>query len=201
VSRIVAVSPLLGDAAFSAGGTVHRHARHGHELVIVTVFTATSPLRAPDDEAAKVLNAAGAIHLALDEAAARGYDDPFTGVRDDDDAPRVAAAVLTVALGQLEADLVLGPAAIDSHVDRVIVDRVLEDLALPRLRWLEQPYAMRHPDAVPEGERVAVPLDPPDLAAKLDACTLYPERVEAEFGDEQRLRTQLTTEAELFVRR
>ena len=37
--RVVAVSPHLDDAVFSAGGTLARLAAAGHEVTVVTVFT------------------------------------------------------------------------------------------------------------------------------------------------------------------
>lgn len=175
MSRIVAVSPHLDDAVFSCGGALAVQAAQGHEVVVLTVFTASVPepqgfalacqtdkgippevdymalRRAEDQAAVAALGLAGAVHAGLPEAPHRGYGSPdalFAGVREDDDAIGTATAVLGAAFAQLQPDLLLAPLGVGSHVDHVVVDRALDALgAHGRLRWVDLPYAMRDPGA------------------------------------------------------
>lgn len=191
MSRIVAISPTPGDAVLSAGGTLHRHARGGHEVVLVTVFGGgdeeLAELRRSEDRiAAAHLGLEGPIHLAVGEV--------------DDDAQRVVRAVLSVALEQLEADLVLASSGNGGEIEALIVDAVLRDLGVARLRWLDQPHTQRPGARIPEGERVAVPLQDEDVAAKLNGVGLYVSRLEALFGTPTVMRAQMTADAEYFLR-
>jgi LmbE family N-acetylglucosaminyl deacetylase len=185
VTTIVAVAPTLSDAVQSAGATLARHAADGHPVVVVSVFSRDGD---PDDAAAAAaLGLAGVVHLALDPAPARGYADgrEHDGLREGDDAPKVAASVLAVALGRITPDLILAPLGLTGHVDHLVVERALDELALPRLRWLDLPYALRRTPGAPlgAGELVAVPADATHLAAKFAASASYagaePERLEA----------------------
>ena len=174
-TTIVAVTPTLSDAVQSAGATLHRHAADGHPVVVVSVFSHDG---GPEDAAAaQALGLAGVVHLALDPAAARGYPDDraHDGLRHGDDAPKVAASVLALALGRLEPDLILAPLGLTGHVDHLVVEQALDELELPRLRWLDLPYALRRTAGAPlgAGEVVAVPASEPHLAAKLDAAAAY----------------------------
>lgn len=191
MSRIVAISPTPGDAVFSAGGTLHRHVRGGHEVVLVTVFAAgegeLAELRRDEDaSAAARLGVAGPVRLAVGEP--------------DDDSARVVRAVLSVALEQLEADLLLAPAAIGDRVEALTVDAVLRELGVPRLRWLDQPYSQRPGARVPDGDRVAVPLEEDDVTAKLEAVGHYASHLEELFGSPGVMKAQLGGDAEMFVR-
>src|SRR3954462_13237353 len=126
VTTIVAVAPRLSDAVQSAGATLARHAAEGHPVVVVSVFTRDGD--AQDTAAAAALGLSGVVHLAADEADARGYEGghgPHDGLRSGDDAPKVVAAVLAIALGRLEADLVLAPLGLTGHVDHLVVERAL----------------------------------------------------------------------------
>jgi hypothetical protein len=175
VTTIVAVAPTLSDAVQSAGATLHRHAADGHPVVVVSVFSRDGD---PDDAAAAAaLGLAGVVHLALDPARERGYAEgrEHDGLREGDDAPKVAASVLAVALGRLGPDLILAPLGLTGHVDHVVVERALDELELPRLRWLDLPYALRRTPGAPlgAGELVAVPAGDAHLAAKLTASSSY----------------------------
>jgi hypothetical protein len=175
VTTIVAVAPTLSDAVQSAGATLHRHATDGHPVVVVSVFTRDG---AEDDQtAAQALGLAGVVHLALDPAPGRGYADDraHDGLRPDDDAPKVAASILALALGRLHPDLILAPLGLTGHVDHLVVQQALDELELPRLRWLDLPYALRRTAGAPlgAGEVVAVPASEPHLAAKLNAASAY----------------------------
>jgi LmbE family N-acetylglucosaminyl deacetylase len=175
MTTIVAVAPTLADAVQSAGATLARHAAEGHPVLVVSVFTTDGD---PDDAtAAAALGLAGVVHLALDPAARRGYADgrEHDGLRAQDDAPKVAASVMAIALGRIEPDLILAPLGLTGHVDHVVVERALDELELPRLRWLDLPYALRRTPGAPlgPGELVVVPASEEHLAAKLAAAAPY----------------------------
>lgn len=175
MSTIVAVAPTLADAVQSAGATLARHAAEGHPTVVVSVFTRDGD---PDDAtAAAALGLAGVVHLAVDPAAQRGYapDRQHDGLQEGDDTPKVAASTLAIALGRLHPDLILAPLGLTGHVDHVVVERALDELDLPRLRWLDLPYALRRTPGAPlgAGEVVAVPAAEQHLAAKLAAAAPY----------------------------
>ncbi len=180
MTTIVAVAPTLSDAVQSAGATLARHAAEGHPVVAVSVFTRDGD---PDDTAAAAaLGLAGVVHLSLDPAAQRGYPEgrEHDGVREGDDAPKVAASVMAIALGRLEPDLILAPLGLTGHVDHVVVELALDELALPRLRWLDLPYALRRTPGAPlgAGEVVAVPASERTMAAKLAAAAPYDAELE-----------------------
>jgi LmbE family N-acetylglucosaminyl deacetylase len=173
VTTIVAVAPTLSDAVQSAGATLARHAADGQPVVVISVFTRDGD--AADAAAAEALGLAGVVHLAVDPATARGYDEAHDGLRAGDDAPKIAASVLAIALGRLEPDLLLAPLGLTGHVDHLVVERALDDLDLPRLRWVDLPYALRRTPGAPlgAGEVVAVPAGDDHLAAKLAASASY----------------------------
>jgi hypothetical protein len=180
VTTIVAVAPTLADAVQSAGATLHRHATEGHPVIVVSVFSRDGD---PDDAAAAAaLELAGVVHLALDPATERGYPPGrvHDGLREGDDAPKVAASVLAVALGRIAPDLILAPLGLTGHVDHLVLEHALDELELPRLRWLDLPYALRRTPGAPlgAGELVLVPAGERHLAAKLAAAAAYDAELE-----------------------
>lgn len=192
MTTIVAVAPTLSDAVQSAGATLHRHAAEGHPVVVVSVFTRDGD---PDAAAAaRALGLSGVVHLALEPAAQRGYEHlaAHDGFRaGDEDTAKVAASVLAIALGKLEPDLILAPLGLTGHVDHLVVERALDELELPRLRWLDLPYALRRTPGAPlgAGEVVAVPASDAALAAKAEAAQLLG-------GDATRLTEHAAAEGE-----
>jgi LmbE family N-acetylglucosaminyl deacetylase len=140
--RVLAVSPHLDDAAFSAGATLQTLIAHGHAVTLVTAFTASvahpsafalscqatlgvppgvdlmAMRRVEDMEAAARLGVQRLVHLPFPEAQYRGYDSEaaLTGpLRDDDDG---LAADVRAALDVLGSyDLILAPRALGDHVD------------------------------------------------------------------------------------
>jgi LmbE family N-acetylglucosaminyl deacetylase len=206
VSTIVAVAPSLSDAVQSAGATLARHAAEGHPVVVISVFTRDGD--PADAAAAEALGLAGVVHLAVDPASRRGYEGPnaeHDGLRAGDDTPKVAASVLAIALGRLEPDLVLAPLGLTGHVDHLVIERALDDLRLPRLRWVDLPYALRRTPGAPlgAGEVVAVPADEDHLAAKLTACAGYGAELErlAEHATSEGERLGAGGPVELLLRR
>jgi hypothetical protein len=205
VTTIVAVSPTLSDAVQSAGAALHRHASEGHPVVVVSVFSRDGD---PDDGvAAEALGLTGVVHLAVDPATERGYaiDRVHDGLAADDDAPKVAASVLAVALGRIEPDLILAPLGLTGHVDHLVVERALDELELPRLRWLDLPYALRRTPGAPlgAGELVLVPAEDHHLAAKLAAAAPYGAELErlAEHAVAEGARLGAGGPVEVLVRR
>ncbi|MFC5137270.1 PIG-L deacetylase family protein [Actinomycetospora rhizophila] len=209
--RVVAVSPHLDDAVFSAGGTLARLAAAGHDVVVATVFTGSvaaptgfalacqtdkglapdvdyMALRRAEDDAALARLGVRGEHLGLLEAPHRGYDSPaalFAGRRADDDvAGAVGDAIRTRVAG---ADLVLAPQAVGDHVDHQVVTAVVAGLADPDRTafWRDTPYAVRHPDATgaPEVTGTGIAVDVTgELDAKGDAARAYATQVGFQFG-------------------
>lgn len=184
MARVVAVSPTLADAAQSVGGTLAQHAAAGHEVVLVLVFQGTEPA-GQRERARTALGLAGVVTIDLPSAADRGYDggvgrDGYDGLGDDDEDTQIAAgAGLAVALSNLDPTLVLSPMGLSGHVDARILNDALDALDVPRLRWLDLPYALHRTPGAPlgAGEVVAVPIGE-HLDAKLAACALVDATVE-----------------------
>jgi LmbE family N-acetylglucosaminyl deacetylase len=147
--HVLAVSPHLDDAAFSAGATLATLAAQGHRVTLVTAFTASVPhpsrfalecqaelgvppgvdlmamRRVEDMEAAARLGVQRLVHLPFPEAQYRGYDsdEALMGpLREDDDVAEDLRAALDV-LG--DHDLILAPLALGDHVDHRQLRRAL----------------------------------------------------------------------------
>lgn len=222
--RVLAVSPHLDDAAFSVGGTLAALAATGHQVTVVTCFTASVPdpdgfalacqldkglpadvdylaLRRAEDAAAMAVLGATAVHLGLLEAPHRGYTcaaDLFAGVHDGDDAWRS----LTAALARFDADLWLAPQALGGHVDHLQVLRAVAGLDRPVLWWRDSPYVLRDPAAVP-GPGLPDGLTevrlPQDLDRRADACACYPTQLGFQFGGVEEMRAALTGLPEVLL--
>jgi LmbE family N-acetylglucosaminyl deacetylase len=203
VSRILAVTPRLSDAVQSCGATLARHAAEGHVVVVASVFSTDGD--PADGLAAAALGLAGVVHLAVDDAAARGYEglDRHDGLRADDDTAKIAGAGLAVALARLEPDLVLAPLGLSGDVDHEVVDRALDELGVGRLRWLDLPFALRRTPGAPLGGEVVVVPTGEHLAAKLEAAALFGADVERleRHAREEGERTGAGGPVELLVRR
>ena len=205
--RVLAVSPHLDDAAFSVGGTLAGLADAGHEVVVVTCFTATVPsptgfalacqtdkglppdadymaLRREEDRAAQAVLGSTPVHLPLPEAPHRGYDSApalFAGVRPDDDVEEA----LLAALSALEADVRLGPQALGGHADHVVVHRALRRLGVPTAWWRDVPYLLRDPAAEPPEPLPAGLVDvalPVDEDRRAQAAAQYTTQLGFQFG-------------------
>jgi LmbE family N-acetylglucosaminyl deacetylase len=221
---VVAVSPHLDDAAFSVGGTLAALADAGHEVTVVTCFTASVPdpagfalacqldkglpadvdymaLRRAEDAAAMAVLGAGSLHLDLPEAPHRGYTgapDLFAGVHDGDDVWRPVRA----ALADVPGDLWLAPQALGAHVDHLQVLRAVATPDRPVLWWRDSPYVLREPDAVPGPDLPAglAPLElPQDLPRRADACACYATQLGFQFGGPERMRAALAGLPEVLL--
>ena len=214
--RVVAVSPHLDDAVFSAGASLARLAAAGHHVTVVTCFTASVPdptgfalacqtdkglapdvdymaLRRDEDRAATAVVGAVPVHLPLREAPHRGYESApalFAGVRPDD----VVWQDVLSALRAHDADLWLGPQGLGAHVDHLQVVRALAALGRPTLWWRDAPYALKAPAAAPSPD---LPLGltpvalPEDRARRGDACARYATQLGFQFGGEAGMRAAL----------
>ena len=214
--RVVAVSPHLDDAAFSVGGTLAVLADAGHEVIVVTCFTASVPgptgfalacqldkglpagvdymaLRRDEDAAAMAVLGAAPMHLDLPEAPHRGYTsapDLFAGVHDGDDVWRSVRE----RLADVPGDLWLAPQALGAHVDHLQVLRAVAGTGRPVLWWRDSPYVLREPGAAPGPDLPGglTPLElPQDLGRRADACACYATQLGFQFGGPDRMRAAL----------
>jgi LmbE family N-acetylglucosaminyl deacetylase len=222
--RVTAVSPHLDDAAFSAGGTLAALADAGHEVTVVTCFTATVPdprgfalacqldkglpadadymaLRREEDAAAMAVLGATPLHLGLPEAPHRGYTsapDLFAGVHDGDEVWRDVRA----ALADVPGELWLAPQALGSHVDHLQVLRAVAGTGRPVLWWRDSPYVLREPGAAPGPDLPAglAPLElPQDLGRRADACACYTTQLGFQFGGVEQMRAALAGLPEVLL--
>ena len=222
--RVVAVSPHLDDAAFSVGGTLAVLADAGHEVTVVTCFTASVPgptgfalacqldkglpagvdymaLRRDEDAAAMAVLGAAPLHLDLPEAPHRGYTsapDLFAGVHDGDDAWRSVRE----RLADVPGDLWLAPQALGAHVDHLQVLRAVAGTGRPVLWWRDSPYVLREPGAVPGPDLPGglTPLElPQDLGRRADACACYATQLGFQFGGADAMRAALAGLPEVLL--
>ena len=205
--RILAVSPHLDDAIFSAGGTLASMAKRGAEVLVVTCFagnvrqpsgfalacqldkgiereTDYMALRRAEDVAACEMIGARAQHLMFLEAPHRGY-----GSAEALFGPRLAidnigsevSTRLAQTIAEFRPDLVLGPLAVGGHVDHLIVRDALRSLvtAARLCEWEDYPYAMRE-DPAPAIKRHA--LEESALERKISAMLCYRSQLGFQFG-------------------
>lgn len=208
--KLLAVSPHLDDAAFSAGGMLALRARQGWAVTIATCFTGNVPhptgfalacqldkglpadidymaLRRAEDLAACVVLDARAVHLPFLEAPHRGYDSApalFAARRADDRTADHLAPALAALLDKIEPDLILGPLCLGDHVDHHLVREALVTVARgrPLLLWEDWPYADRPAVTRPTDPALVVPLDDALRAARTAACATYKSQLGFQFG-------------------
>ena len=216
--KLLAVSPHLDDAAFSAGGTLAQRAAAGWEVTVVTCFTGNVPqpqgfalacqldkglsadidymaLRRQEDRDACDALGATAIHLPFLEAPHRGYasaPELFATRRPDDDMVARLAPALATLLADHRPDMIFGPLCLGDHVDHHIVRDALVSVAgaRPLLLWEDWPYADRVTGARAAPASVE-PLDAHGRAARLAACLSYRTQLGFQFGGADALRSRL----------
>ena len=205
--KLVAVSPHLDDAAFSAGGALANYVRDGGEVTIVTCFTGIvdrpegfalacqldkglsaeidyMALRRREDERACAVIGATPVHLSFLEAPHRGYRSApelfgprLPGDEIVDDLAPALAPLLR------DAVLVLGPLGIGAHVDHLIVREALERVADPErlFLWEDWPYLDRA-DRVPSDPDWIVDLDVELIRKRIAMCAAYESQLGFQFG-------------------
>jgi LmbE family N-acetylglucosaminyl deacetylase len=207
--KLLAISPHLDDAAFSAGGLLAARADEGWRVTVATCFTgniahptgfalacqldkglpATADymaLRRAEDVAACAALGVEPVHLPFLEAPHRGYasaSELFAGARADDDIVDRLAPALAALIDEHTPDLILGPLCLGDHVDhhavRTALVRVVGDRAL--LLWEDWPYADRA-ERIAAAPALVHPLTPVTRARRIAACGAYATQLGFQFG-------------------
>lgn len=207
--KLLAISPHLDDAAFSAGGLLAARAAAGWAVTVATCFTGNvahptgfalacqrdkglpadvdyMALRRAEDLAACAELGAEAIHLPFLEAPHRGYASApalFAARRPDDEMVERLAPALAALLDAVKPDLILGPLCLGDHVDHHVVREALARAIgdRPLLLWEDWPYADRlgAMDATPA---LIEPLTPATRARRVAACAAYTTQLGFQFG-------------------
>lgn len=219
---LLAISPHLDDAIFSAGSTIARASRRGWRTVIATVFTGNvsqpkgfalacqldkglgpdvdyMALRREEDLAACALVGAEAIHLPYLEAPHRGYEDApalFGAVHADDEAITTVARGLADLIAAVSPTRILAPFGLGGHVDHLIVRDAVHLAAAARAvyLWEDWPYLER----VAAHNRTAarfVRSDAELQAVKLAACAAYETQLGFQFGGKPQLAELLSKQS------
>lgn len=205
MKTLLAISPHLDDAMFSAGAYLARRASEGCQVVIVTCFTTSVPdpqgfalacqldkglaadvdymaLRRDEDRAACALVGCQPVHLPFAEAPHRGYEDAaalFGQRLPSDTVAGPLSDAIAALVRSLGPDVILGPAAIGGHVDHVIVRSIIEKVEFSdKIFWADLPYAARA--QFDRGGFTAERCDPM-LPAKLAACRCYASQLAFQF--------------------
>ncbi|WP_338501778.1 PIG-L family deacetylase [Sphingomonas kaistensis] len=218
MTTLLALSPHLDDAVFSAGATLFRAARRGWRVVVATIFTGNvaqptgfalacqldkglaadvdyMALRREEDKKACARLGAEALHLPLLEAPHRGYDSApalFGDVTADDSAKTEVSDAIAALIADLRPDILLAPLGIGGHVDHLIVRDAVAALGNPptTMLWEDWPYLDRS-YLPPRDQALVVPANSAARAAKLSACAAYATQLGFQFGGAAALRDRL----------
>ncbi|WP_279349338.1 PIG-L deacetylase family protein [Erythrobacter litoralis] len=212
MNRILAISPHLDDAAFSAGGYLASRERAGDEVTILTCFTGNveqpegfalacqldkglgpdvdyMALRRAEDEAACAVIGAKPIHLPFLEAPHRGYDSApalFAGSHEDDDIVERLRTAIAEQVEELQPDAVLGPLCIGDHVDHHAVREAMVDLP-GVLLWEDWPYLDRSEYTPSSPPAFVHELSDYDRIQRLAMCRCFASQLGFQFGGEDAL--------------
>ncbi|MXO86530.1 PIG-L family deacetylase [Altererythrobacter aurantiacus] len=227
MTRVLAISPHLDDAVFSAGGCLYCHSEAGDAVAVATCFTGNTAeprgfalacqldkglgpeidymaLRRAEDQAACAILNVKAIHLDFLEAPHRGYESAealFDGRLLTDDVVMPLVKELAALVASYRPDLVYGPIGIGGHVDHLVVREALEAISTNQtlILWEDYPYAQKEKKAPPCVHRVA--LDEEAHARKLEATLAYESQIGFQFGGVEAARNALSSwRHEGFVR-
>jgi LmbE family N-acetylglucosaminyl deacetylase len=205
--KLLAVSPHLDDAVFSAGGLIAARVGAGWQAVVATCFSGSvahptgfalacqldkglgpeidyMALRRAEDEAACRELGASVRHLPFLEAPHRGYESApalFAGRLAGDDMVERLAPALVDLIARERPDLILGPLCLGNHVDHHIVHDALARVAPDALLWEDWPYADRAPP-VAQTPALVEPLTPVTCARRVAACAAYRSQLGFQFG-------------------
>lgn len=217
MTHILAVSPHLDDAVFSAGGTLARHVVKGDTVTVLTCFTGNverpdgfalacqldkglgpdvdyMALRRAEDMAACAEIGADGLHWPFLEAPHRGYTNAGALFEDrlpDDAIVEPLTDALSELLGRLAPDRIYGPWGVGRHVDHVAVREALERVtdAAKVIWWEDYPYAMQA-DAAP-ADIVRFAIEGKDAERKLAAVLQYESQLGFQFGGAEKAREAL----------
>ena len=214
--RVLAVSPHLDDAVFSAGATLSAHARAGDAVTVLTCLTGNvdkprgfalacqldkglgagvdyMALRRAEDRNACSAIGATALHWDFLEAPHRGYRDAgslFAEPLPEDGLAIDLAQALTGYLQGHRYDVIYGPYGVGGHVDHVLVRKALKQVEEDVIWWEDFPYALRE-DAPPEA-LIRRPVAPEDVARKVEAALCYTTQIPFQFGSPDEARSVLS---------
>ena len=226
--KLLAISPHLDDAAFSAGGLLASRVDQGWDVTVATCFTGNvaqptgfalacqldkglgadidyMALRRAEDHAACEALGARAIHLPFLEAPYRGYISAkmlFAARLPDDRIVDDVAAALAELFAVERPDLVLGPLCLGNHVDHhVVLEAIRRSCAHHTvLLWEDWPYADRE-ERVAAAPTVIEHLTSETRARRLTACAAYASQLGFQFGgvDAMTERTARITEERFYT--
>ena len=197
---VLAISPHLDDAAFSAGGALALLAASGRRVVMATVFTQSvvhptgfalacqtdkglgpevdyMALRRAEDVVAAAALGVETRWLDLPEAPHRGYASAaalFGGVNDADTVWQPLAERLRALVAELSPGLLLTCQGLGGHVDHLQTIRAVQQVAdqRPVGYWQDMPYLLRDPAAQPFPEV-------PEVAGTVDIAAALPAKIAA----------------------
>ena len=215
--RVLAVSPHLDDAAFSAGATLAALADAGHDVVVVTVFTGSVPdptgfalacqtdkglapdvdymaLRRAEDAAAQAVLGTAPVHLPLREAPHRGYGSApelFAGVHPGDVAWRRRRRRARADGGRRLARTAGARRARGPPAGRARGRRARPSDGVVARRAVRPPRRRTRPPSpdLPDG-LTEVEL-PGDRDRRADACACYATQLGFQFGGPEPMRAAL----------
>jgi len=207
--KLLAISPHLDDAAFSAGALLASRVDQGWDVTVATCFTGNvaqptgfalacqldkglgadvdyMALRRAEDVAACQALGASAIHLPFLEAPHRGYASAkmlFEVRLPGDQIIGDVANALAELFAAERPHLILGPLCLGNHVDHhVVLDAIRQSCADHTvLLWEDWPYADRE-DRVAAMPALTERLTLETRARRIAACAAYGSQLGFQFG-------------------
>lgn len=221
--KLLAISPHLDDAAFSAGGLLATRVDRGWDVTVATCFTGNvarptgfalacqldkglaadidyMALRRDEDVAACRELGAQAIHLPFLEAPHRGYHTAamlFEPRLEDDHIVDPLTMALSALVQAERPDLVLGPLCLGDHVDHHAVRAAMTRACggCDVLLWEDWPYADRQ-TRVAATPALIQPLTPDLHNRRIAACAAYGSQLGFQFGGVEAMATRIGAMAE-----
>jgi LmbE family N-acetylglucosaminyl deacetylase len=220
LKTLLAISPHLDDAIFSAGALLWSLRREGWRVVVVTVFTGNvgrptgfalacqldkglsadidyMALRRDEDRQACAEIDVEPRHLPLLEAPHRGYTNAaalFDSVLPSDEVRGQVDTALAAVMAEFQPDVVLAPMAIGGHVDHVIirsaVEAIVDSDGPPQWYWQDWPYSARSNKIDRQGASY-LPFSEEALCAKTRACACYASQLGFQFGGADKLADEI----------
>lgn len=216
--KLLAISPHLDDAAFSAGGLLAARAQQGWQVTVATCFTGNvarptgfalacqldkglaaevdymALRRTEDIDACRELGAR-AIHLPFLEAPHRGYETAamlFQPRLETDDIVEPLATALAALVAAERPDLILGPLCLGDHVDHHAVRAAMARACTSHdlLWWEDWPYADREARVATRPALIQT-LTPDLRTRRIAACAAYASQLGFQFGGTDAMATRI----------